>query len=105
MGSGTPVDFRLPPPVYTAGPNEYIGVGGGIGGELVVKVTLDSAKKITEINFLRIHETRGVSDRAVALVPRSIIAANSTNVDTVSGATLTSRAIIEAVNDALNKAR
>ncbi|MDR2079459.1 MAG: FAD-binding protein, partial [Treponema sp.] len=105
MGSGTPVDFRLPPPVYTAGPNEYIGVGEGIGGELVVKVTLDSAKKITNISFLRIHESRGISDRAVRLIPQAIIAANSANVDTVTGATVTSKAVIEAVNDALSKAR
>jgi uncharacterized protein with FMN-binding domain/succinate dehydrogenase/fumarate reductase flavoprotein subunit len=105
MPRGTPVDLRTPPPVYTAGPNEYIGMGFGISGNIVVKVTLDSAKKITAINFLRIHETRGISDRAVRLVPQAIIAANSTNVDTVTGATITSKAIIEAVNDALSKAK
>jgi uncharacterized protein with FMN-binding domain len=105
MRSRTPVDFRTPPPVYTTGPNEYIGTGIGIGGDLVVKVTLDSAKRITAINFLRVHESRGISDRAITLVPQAIIAANSTSVDTVTGATVTSKAIIQAVNDALNKAR
>jgi succinate dehydrogenase/fumarate reductase flavoprotein subunit len=105
LGSRSQVDLRTPPPVYTTGPNEYIGVGEGIGGELVVKVTLDSAKKITAINFLRIHESRGISDRAVTQVPQAIIRTNSTNVDTITGATVTSRAIIEAVNDALSKAR
>jgi succinate dehydrogenase/fumarate reductase flavoprotein subunit/uncharacterized protein with FMN-binding domain len=105
MGNKTPVNFRLPLPVYTAGPNEYIGTGIGIGGDLVVKVTLDSAKKITAVNFLRLHETRGISDRAVTRIPQAIIAANSTNVDTVTGATVTSRAIIQAVNDALSKAK
>jgi uncharacterized protein with FMN-binding domain len=105
MGSRTPVDLQSPAPVYTAGPNEYIGTGTGMGGDLVVKVTVDSAKKITAINFLRIHETRGFSDRAVVQIPQAIIAANNTNVDTVTGATVTSRAIIQAVNDALSKAR
>jgi uncharacterized protein with FMN-binding domain len=105
LGSRTPVDLRTPPPVYTAGPNEYIGIGSGIGTELVVKVTLDSAKKITAINFLRINETRGVADRAIAQIPQAIINAQSTNVDTVTGATITSNAIIEAVNNALSKAK
>jgi succinate dehydrogenase/fumarate reductase flavoprotein subunit/uncharacterized protein with FMN-binding domain len=102
---GTPVDLRTQPKVYSAGPNEYIGTGSGIGGDLVVKVTLDSARKISDISFLQIFETRGVSDRAIILVPQAIIRTQSTQVDTVTGATVTSRAIIDAVNDALSKAR
>jgi uncharacterized protein with FMN-binding domain len=105
LGSRRPVDLRTPPANYPTGPNEYIGIGSGIGTDLVLKVTLDSAKKITAINFLSIHETRGVSDRAIALVPQAIIRANSTQVDTIAGATVTSNAIIQAVNDALSKAK
>jgi succinate dehydrogenase/fumarate reductase flavoprotein subunit/uncharacterized protein with FMN-binding domain len=104
MRGKRPVDLRTPPPVYSAGPNEYIGVGDGIGGDLVVKVSLDGAKKITAINFLRLYETRGVCDRAVLQIPQAIIRSQSTQVDTVTGATVTSNAIIQAVNDALSKA-
>jgi succinate dehydrogenase/fumarate reductase flavoprotein subunit/uncharacterized protein with FMN-binding domain len=104
MGNRQPLDLRTPLPAYTAGPNEYIGMAMGISNELVVKVTLDNTKKITNISFLRINETRGVSDRAVALVPQSIIRDQSTKVDIVAGATVTSKAIIEAVDDALSKA-
>ncbi|MDR2404324.1 MAG: FMN-binding protein [Spirochaetaceae bacterium] len=54
---------------------------------------------------MRLHETRGIADRAVTRIPQAIIAANSTNADTVTGATVTSKAIIQAVNDALSKAK
>jgi uncharacterized protein with FMN-binding domain len=105
MGGKKAVDFRAEVPVFTTGPNEYIGTGSGMGGDLIVKIKLDSAKKITDIEYLWQHETRGIADRAIAQIPQAIIRAQNTNVDTVTGATLTSKAIIAAVNDALSKAR
>ncbi|MDR2484948.1 MAG: FAD-binding protein [Treponema sp.] len=105
MRNKTPADLRTPLPVFPAGPNEYIGTAMGISNEIIVKVTLGSAQKITDIAFLWIHETRGISDRAIVQVPQAIIRAQSTNVDTVTGATVTSKAIINAVNDALSKAK
>jgi uncharacterized protein with FMN-binding domain len=85
------------------GSNEYLGVGTGMGGDLVLKVAV-SGQDITNISFLRVNETVGVSDRALIQVPRAIIAGDRPDVDTVSGATLTSEAIIAAVKDALSKA-
>ncbi len=85
------------------GPNEYIGVGvSEIGGEVKVKVTMDG-DKIAKIEVLSHNETAGISDPAFAAIPDAIIAANSTQVDAVSGATKTSQALIDAVNDALSK--
>ena len=40
---------------------------------------------------------------AFAAIPDAIIAANSTEIDTVTGATKTSEALIAAVNDALSQ--
>ena len=81
--------------------NEYIGTGiSEIGGEVKVKVTMDG-DKIAKIEVLSHNETAGVSDPAFAAIPDAIIAANSTEIDTVSGATKTSEALIAAVNDAL----
>ena len=80
--------------------NEYIGVGKGFGGDVKVKVTMDG-DKIAKIEVLEHAETAGVSDPAFAGIPEAIIAAQSTEVDAVTGATYTSKALIEAVNNAL----
>ena len=87
----------------TAGENEYIGVGTSeIGGEIKVKVTMDG-DKIAKIEVLSHNETAGISDAAFEQIPEAIIAAQSTSVDAVSGATKTSEALIAAVNDALSQ--
>ena len=87
----------------TLAANEYIGTGvSEIGGELKVKVTMDG-DKIAKIEVLSHNETPGVSDPAFSAIPDAIIAANSTDIDSVSGATKTSQALIEAVNDALSQ--
>jgi succinate dehydrogenase/fumarate reductase flavoprotein subunit len=95
-----------PPPVpeITAGPGEYLGTGIGISGELIVRVKMEG-RRIVSIAFAKINETVGICDKAVIEVPRAIIAKQSTDVDTITGATVTSRAIITAVNDALSKAK
>ncbi len=87
----------------TLAANEYIGVGvSEIGGEVKVKVTMDG-DKIAKIEVLSHNETAGISDPAFKTLPDAIIAANSTQVDAVTGATKTSEALIAAVNDALSK--
>lgn len=82
--------------------NEYIGVGTGIGGELTVKVTMDG-EKIAAVEILSHNESKGTSDAAIENLPAAIVEAQSTEVDTVSGASTTSKAILQAVEDALSK--
>ena len=83
--------------------NEYIGTAKSeIGGEVKVKVTMDG-DKIAKIDVLSHNETPGISDPAFNTIPDAIIAAQSTTVDTVTGATKTSEALIAAVNDALSQ--
>ena len=86
------------------GANEYLGEADGFGGKVKVKVTMDG-DKIAKIDVLSHGETAGVSDPAFDTVPAAIIAANSTSVDVASGATVTSNALIAAVNDALSKVK
>jgi uncharacterized protein with FMN-binding domain len=87
----------------TTADNEFIGEATSeIGGPIKVKVTMDG-DKIAKIEVLSHNETAGISDPAFKLAD-TIIANNSTEVDTVSGATKTSEAFIAAVNDALAKA-
>lgn len=87
----------------TVGSNEYLGTANGLGGELVVKVTMDG-DKIAAVDVVKHSETETVSDPAIEQVPAAIVSANSTEgIDTVSGATITSKAIIAAVEDALSK--
>ena len=72
----------------------------GIGGKLVVRVTQDD-NKITNVEVVQDHESEDIGKRALVEVPKRIVAANSIDVDAVSGASATSRAIKEAVRDAL----
>lgn len=73
----------------------------GIGGKLVVRVTRDG-DKITNVEVVQDHESEDIGKKALKEVPKRIVSANSIDVDAVSGASATSRAIKEAVKDALN---
>ena len=86
----------------TLAANEYIGEAEGFGGPVKVKVTMDG-DKIAKIDVLSHGETAGVSDAAFNTVPQAIIAANSTAVDVAGGATVSSKAIMAAVENALSK--
>ncbi len=85
------------------GNNEYLGTAEGMGGTITVKVTMEGGK-IAKVEVLSHKESAGIADPALAGVPEAIVAANSAEVDTVSGATITSRGIIAAVKDALETA-
>ncbi len=82
--------------------NEYIGEAEGFGGTVKVKVTMDG-DKIAKIDVLSHGETAGVSDPAFETIPNAIIAAQSTSVDAVANATVSSKAIMAAVENALSK--
>ena len=77
-----------------------MGEAQGMGGTLSVKVTMDG-EKIAKVEVVSHTETAGISDGAIEKIPAAIVEKQSTDVDTVSGATVTSKAIIEAVNAAL----
>ena len=69
----------------------------GHNGPMTVEVALDEGT-ITRVEVVEHEETEGLAEPALEEVPGAIVENNSTDVDTVSGATVTSEAIIEAVN-------
>lgn len=81
--------------------NTLTGKAQGYGGELTVSVTMDG-DKIAAVEVTQHNETINVAQEALTKIPADIVAANSAEVDVVSGATRTSKAIMEAVNNALN---
>lgn len=73
----------------------------GNNGDLKVKVTVEN-EEIKNVEVLDHLETEGLADKALEEIPKRIIKANSTeNIDSIAGATNTSQAIIDAVNEAL----
>lgn len=73
---------------------------GHNGGDLVVQVTVEG-NKIVKVEVLEHTETDGIADPAFDTVPNAIVENNGSSVDTVSGATVTSKAIQKAVDNAL----
>ena len=72
----------------------------GMHPGLIVEVVV-AGEQVTDVKVLSHGETPGISDPAIAGMPANIIAAQSTEIDGVSGATMTSNAIKEAVANAL----
>ena len=60
--------------------------------------------KIAAVNVLAHSDTPGISDPAFEAMPKRIVDANSPQVDAVSGATVTSTAIMKGVEKALEQA-
>ena len=82
----------------------YEGSAKGIGGDVPVTVTVEGGK-ITAVEVGENSETQGIGSKAIEQLPAAIVEANGTDgVAAVSGATVTSKAIFEAVNEALASA-
>jgi len=84
-------------------PGTYTATVKGFHGDVTVTVTVDE-EKIVSITAEGPHETEGVGSRAIDQLPARIVEANSTKVDGISGATVTSNAIKRAVKEALQEA-
>lgn len=82
----------------------YTGSAKGFGGTVTATVKIQG-DKIVSITAKGDKETAGVGSVAIAKLPAAMVSAQKANVDAVSGATTTSKALISAVNSALKKAR
>lgn len=87
--------------VYKNGTFE--GSGTGYGGTITVQVTLED-DTITAVSVVSAPGEDSAYLSQGENVINSIISEQSTDVDTISGATFSSTGILEAVNDALSKA-
>lgn len=82
----------------------FTGTAEGYGGELEVEVTIEN-DEITGIEVVSHSETEGLGDEAFDDVIGQIIDNQSTDdVEAVSGATESSNAVVNAVDNALEEA-
>ena len=83
--------------IYT--PGTYTGTATGIGE---VKVTMTfSETAITDVVIDASNETESIGGAALEELAKQVVAANSAEIDGVSGATLTTNGVKDAVSAAL----
>ena len=88
-------------PQFKAG--TYQAKAPGIHGDVVVETSF-SKDRIESVKVVKQTETQGIGTKAVDMLPGRIVDAQSTKVDTLSGATITSKAIQTAVDDCIRQA-
>lgn len=72
----------------------------GHNGPMTVKVDIDKGR-ITAVEIVEHNETIGVGTKAIETLPAKIVNSNSTKVDAVTGASITSKGIFLAVKQAV----
>lgn len=93
---------------YETADNQYIGKAQGMDDEIVVRVTVDDGK-ISQVEVLRQNETEGIGVPATEQLPEKFVGLDTEEainaVDGISGATITSNALKQAVVNALLQAK
>ena len=87
--------------IYT--PGTYTGEAQGFGGTVSVTVTTD-ADSITEVTIEGSDETPNIGGAALETLIEQIKTAQNSEIDGVSGATMTSNAVKAALKQALDQA-
>ena len=82
----------------------YQAVEKGFGGEVAVTVTVDESGKVTALEVTADAETPDLGGKAAPKMAQTILETQSLAVDAVSGATITSEAVLTAVESALSQA-
>ncbi len=85
-------------------PGTYSAQAAGFGGTVTVTITVDSGA-ITDVVVDAPQETNGIGSKAAQELPAAILAAQSAEVDAVSGATFSSSAVKEAASKAIEMAK
>lgn len=84
-------------------PGEYVAYGCGHNDDLPVTVKF-SEDKILEITVDSSKESDGIANPAFERVPQQIIDGQTLNIDVISGATVSSQAVIDGVANAVDLA-
>lgn len=90
------VEIRFEPGTYTA-------YGRGHNGDLPVTVTF-SEDEILEIVVDSSRESDGIANPAFERIPQQIVDEQTLNIDVISGATVSSQAVIDGVSNAVDLA-
>ena len=101
----TPTPSPKPPaePKLPLHDGVYTGVGEGYGGEIVLQLTVENGRIVSAEVTEAEDETPAYYNRAAALLPL-VIEEQSAELDAVSGATFSSRGILEAAQSAIGQA-
>ncbi|KPU45599.1 urocanate reductase precursor [Oxobacter pfennigii] len=86
---------------YKAG--TYTASAKGIGGDVKVSVEF-SDNDILEVKVLEHKETPGISDQAIEKIPQKVVAGQTLAVDLIAGASVTSKALLDAIEDCAKQA-
>lgn len=81
----------------------YTGTARGNNGDITVNTTFKDGK-IESVEIVSQEETQGISNDPIEQMGQRIVDAQSVAVDTFSGATMTSRGIINAVSNSIENA-
>ena len=84
--------------------NEYLGTAAGLGGDLTVKVTYSDGT-IQAVEVVSENETPEIGGAALPTLIDEVVSTGSTEVDSVAGASITSRAFLAAVDEAIAQAQ
>lgn len=84
-------------------PGEYTATSAGKNGDVAVKVIFDETS-IVSVEITESGETEGIADTAIERITDAIVEGQTLVVDAVSGASLTSGAILSAVEDCVVQA-
>lgn len=86
--------------------NQFLGVSSaGMGNDIVVRITVDDDLNLKNVEVLQESESEDYGKRAIKTLPKIMVEKNTYNVDAVSGASSSSRAMREAVKNALDSAK
>lgn len=89
---------------YETTDGQYVGVGKGLMGDVVVRITVADGK-ITAAEVIEQNETATIAGPALEKLPGLFVGCATAEeidaIDSVSGATVTSGALKEAVKNAL----
>ncbi|MGL4337387.1 MAG: FAD-dependent oxidoreductase [Turicibacter sp.] len=86
---------------FTAG--TYTGIAPGRNGNITVEVEF-SESEIKNVTVVSHSETEGIADAVIETLPEKIVLNQSLGIDAISGATVMSEAIIQAVEDCVVQA-
>lgn len=86
---------------YSFKAGTYEGSGTGKNGSIKVSVEV-SNDSIKKVDILEQNETPSIAKDALEKIPQDIVKEQSLAIDTISGATITSQGILDAVKDALS---
>ncbi len=83
----------------------YSAEANGLESVVTVTITIDEAGVITDVDIDASGETPAIGGMAAEILADSILEAQSADVNSVSGATVTSKAVITALEDCLDQAK